>query len=82
MTRKAGPTDPASPSGTVTQLKGSAFFYVDVAREHDRPQPKDAKRETYPDHCEYDPRWHVETIEHSGHIDLPPCRPVSTAGRS
>jgi len=40
------------------QLKGSAFFYVDVARkpsEHQGPG-----RETYPDHCGYDPRWHVE----------------------
>lgn len=69
MTRKAGPTDPESKSGTVTQLKGSAFFYVDVARQHDRAQPKDAKRETYPDHCNYDPRWHVEPIETAGHVN-------------
>jgi formylglycine-generating enzyme required for sulfatase activity len=69
MTRKAGENDPTSKSGTVTQLKGSAFFYVDVARQHDRPHPKDAKRDTYPDHCAYDPRWHVEPIEAAYHVN-------------
>ncbi|MFO0673581.1 MAG: SUMF1/EgtB/PvdO family nonheme iron enzyme [Polyangiaceae bacterium] len=69
MTRKAGPNDPESPSKTVTQLKGSAFFYVDVARQHDRPHPKDAKHDTYPDHCNYDPRWHVEAIEGAMHVN-------------
>lgn len=69
MTRKAGANDPASPSNTVTQLKGSAFFYVDVARQHDRPHPKEAKHDTYPDHCNYDPRWHVEPIEKAHHVN-------------
>ncbi len=51
---------------TVTQLKGSAFFYVDVARRHDENQ-KPGGRETYPDHCKFDPRWHVERLETSTH---------------
>ena len=55
--------------GTLTQLKGSAFFYVDVAREHNKPQPKDNPRETYPDHCGYDPRWHVETLDVAQHVN-------------
>lgn len=47
------------------QLKGSAFFYVDVARKPDEPRPKG--RETYPDHCAYDPRWHVELMTEAWH---------------
>ncbi len=54
MTRREGDV-------VYTQLKGSAFFYVDVSR-----QPKEAQkpgaRETYPDHCGFDPRWHVEPL--------------------
>lgn len=69
MTRRAGERDPVSKSKTVTQLKGSAFFYVDVARQHDRPHPRDAKHDTYPDHCNYDPRWHVEPIEGAQHVN-------------
>jgi hypothetical protein len=62
MTRKGPP-----PENTVlTQLKGSAFFYVDVARAPDEPQ-KPGARETYPDHCKYDPRWHVEDLKESLH---------------
>ncbi len=50
-----------------SQLKGSAFFYVDVARKPDeRPPPG---RETYPDHCAYDPRWHVEPINEAWHVN-------------
>ncbi|HVY49833.1 MAG TPA: SUMF1/EgtB/PvdO family nonheme iron enzyme [Minicystis sp.] len=49
------------------QLKGSAFFYVDVARKpNERP---DGGRETYPDHCAYDPRWHVEPMESAWHVN-------------
>ena len=51
---------------TLTQLKGSAFFYVDVARERTAAQTPGG-RETYPDHCAYDPRWHVEKLEGSTH---------------
>ena len=55
--------------GLVSQLKGSAFFYVDVARSHDeKPSPK-ATHETYPDHCAYDPRWHVEPMTRAWHVN-------------
>lgn len=47
------------------QLKGSAFFYVDVARGPNEPRPKG--RETYPDHCAHDPRWHVELMKEAWH---------------
>ncbi len=56
-------------AGLVSQLKGSAFFYVDVARKHNEAQPKDAPRETYPDHCNYDPRWHVESMKSALHVN-------------
>jgi sulfatase modifying factor 1 len=60
MTRKG--TDGA----VYTQLKGSAFFYVDVSRTPTETQ-KPGARETYPDHCNYDPRWHVEPLEGAVH---------------
>jgi sulfatase modifying factor 1 len=60
MTRKD--TDGA----VYTQLKGSAFFYVDVERLPTEAQ-KPGGRETYPDHCNYDPRWHVEPLDGSMH---------------
>jgi formylglycine-generating enzyme required for sulfatase activity len=50
---------------TVSQLKGSAFFYVDVHRRLDQ---KPEKR-TYPDHCMYDPRWHVEPMKRAWHVN-------------
>jgi hypothetical protein len=50
-----------------SQLKGSAFFYVDVARKPDERPPKG--RETYPDHCAYDPRWHVELLTEAWHVN-------------
>ena len=50
-----------------SQLKGSAFFYVDVARKPDERPPKG--RETYPDHCAYDPRWHVERMSEAWHVN-------------
>jgi hypothetical protein len=60
MTRKAE-------DGTVyTQLKGSAFFYVDVSRQPGEPQKPDSKQ-TYPDHCNFDPRWHVEPMATAGY---------------
>lgn len=49
---------------TVTQLKGSAFFYKGI---HMRPNEK-APKTKYPDHCAHDPRWHVEKLETAGHI--------------
>ncbi len=39
---------------TWVQLKGSAFFY-------------DGK--IYPDHCRYDPRWHVDPVDESWHTN-------------
>jgi formylglycine-generating enzyme len=50
-----------------SQLKGSAFFYVDVARKPKERQEKG--RETYPDHCGHDPRWHVEPMESAWHVN-------------
>jgi formylglycine-generating enzyme required for sulfatase activity len=52
----------------VSQLKGSAFFYAEVARRPDEPQ-KPGGRETYPDHCNFDPRWHVEPIQSAWHVN-------------
>jgi hypothetical protein len=49
-----------------TQLKGSAFFYVDVAREPGKA-PLHPERESYPDTCWYDPRWHVEKLSEALH---------------
>lgn len=55
-------------NGLVSQLKGSAFFYVDVARKHNERQ-KEGARETYPDHCAHDPRWHVEPMRTAWHVN-------------
>jgi formylglycine-generating enzyme required for sulfatase activity len=64
----------------VTQLKGSAFFYKEVsqysnaeylraAQAHETlPLPR-GDVETYPDHCNYDPRWHVEPITGAWHVN-------------
>lgn len=54
--------------GVVTQLKGSAFFYAEVARKPDEPQAAGGT-ETYPDHCNFDPRWHVEPIDNAWHVN-------------
>ncbi len=51
----------------VSQLKGSAFFYAEVARKADEPQKPGP--ETYPDHCNYDPRWHVEPMDAAWHVN-------------
>jgi formylglycine-generating enzyme len=49
-----------------TQLKGSAFFYVDVAKKPTDPGGYWTK---YPDQCNFDPRWHVEKLEESAHMN-------------
>jgi hypothetical protein len=49
------------------QLKGSAFFYVDVERKPNERQ--DGGHETYPDHCAHDPRWHVELMDEAWHVN-------------
>ena len=55
----------------VTQLKGSAWFYTEVAREPDRPPPASTLYKTiaHADHCNFDPRWHVEPIESAVHVN-------------
>jgi formylglycine-generating enzyme required for sulfatase activity len=51
-----------------TQLKGSAWFYTDVGREPGKPAWH-PERESYPDTCNYDPRWHVEELKKSLHVN-------------
>lgn len=64
MTRKEG-------KDTVTQLKGSAWFYVELAKEPGQPPlPTTMMKEAaYPDHCNFDPRWHVEPIATAIHTN-------------
>jgi hypothetical protein len=62
MTRK----DPQL--GLVDQLKGSAWFYVDVMRDPKKPPPADTKG-TYIDTCNFDPRWHVEPMNRAMHVN-------------
>ena len=61
---------------TYDQLKGSAFFYTDVARDEFGRAPKghppikpERMRGTYPDICKHDPRWHVEPINDAWHVN-------------
>lgn len=50
---------------TVSQLKGSAFFYVDVHRKlTEKPE-----KTNYPDHCRHDPRWHVQDMTKAWHVN-------------
>jgi sulfatase modifying factor 1 len=55
----------------VTQLKGSAWFYNELVREPGEPVPETTtnKAGAYPDHCNFDPRWHVEKIEEAWHVN-------------
>ncbi len=55
----------------VSQLKGSAWFYRELAREPDEPIPATTlfKDSAHPDHCNFDPRWHVERIETALHVN-------------
>lgn len=56
--------------GTVkTQLKGSAWFYDEVAREVGGPPLHAGATGAYPDHCDFDPRWHVENLENAWHVN-------------
>ena len=48
-----------------SQLKGSAFFYVDVQRQ----DGGEAKRDNYPDVCRHDPRWHVQEMARAWHVN-------------
>ena len=51
---------------TYSQLRGSAFHYVDVAKKHTDPGGYFLR---YPDHCNFEPRWHVERIEQAHHTN-------------
>jgi formylglycine-generating enzyme len=55
----------------VTQLKGSAWFYVELAKEPNEPVPTTTtnKAGAYPDHCNFDPRWHVEPLASALHVN-------------
>jgi hypothetical protein len=55
----------------VTQLKGSAWFYNELVREPGEPIPETTtnKAGAYPDHCNFDPRWHVEKLEEAWHVN-------------
>lgn len=55
----------------LTQLKGSAWFYVELAREPKEPVPETTtnKAGAYPDHCNFDPRWHVEQLDAAMHVN-------------
>lgn len=55
--------------GVKTQLKGSAWFYDEVAREVGSPPLHAESRGAYPDHCDFDPRWHVEPIDNAWHVN-------------
>ena len=65
------------PDGHVyDQLKGSAFFYTDVARDEFGRAPKgrppikpERMRGTYPDICKYNARWHIEPIANAWHVN-------------
>jgi hypothetical protein len=54
-----------------TQLKGSAWFYVELAKEPNEPVPATTTNKTgaYPDHCNFDPRWHVEQLDQAMHVN-------------
>lgn len=54
-----------------TQLKGSAWFYSELVREPNEPIPQSTpnKQGAYPDHCNFDPRWHVEPIDAAWHVN-------------
>jgi formylglycine-generating enzyme len=57
-------------NAVVSQLKGSAWFYKNIAREPGEPAKASQKgMETYPDHCNFDPRWHVEAIDNAWHVN-------------
>ena len=68
------------PDGKIySQLKGSAFFYVDVHRKDDERGVK----ENYWDHCRHNPRWHVEDMKRAWHVNyhlgFRCCADVATA---
>jgi formylglycine-generating enzyme required for sulfatase activity len=54
-----------------TQLKGSAWFYVELAKEPNEPVPATTTNKTgaYADNCNFDPRWHVEQLDQAMHVN-------------
>ncbi len=52
-----------------SQLKGSAWFYTELAKEPGVPLKPTDRIDAYPDHCRFDPRWHVEAIEKAWHVN-------------
>ena len=54
-----------------TQLKGSAWYYDELAKEPNAPTPDTTpnKQGAYPDHCNFDPRWHVEHLDTAWHVN-------------
>jgi formylglycine-generating enzyme required for sulfatase activity len=58
-------------SSVFTQLKGSAWYYNELAKEPNEPVPATTPNKTgaHPDHCNFDPRWHVEPIENGFHVN-------------
>lgn len=64
MTRKEG-------DKVYTQLKGSAWFYVELAKEPKEPPfpTTTNKQGAYNDDCNFDPRWHVEELDRAMHVN-------------
>ncbi len=66
---------------TYDQLKGSAFHYVDVQK---KPTDPGGYWTRYPDHCNFEPLWHVERIETAAHVNyhlgFRCCKPIAHAG--
>ena len=54
-----------------TQLKGSAWFYVELAKEPKEPPfpTTTNKAGAYNDDCNFDPRWHVEELDKAMHVN-------------
>jgi hypothetical protein len=54
-----------------TQLKGSSWYYNELAKEPNEPVPATTpnKSGAHPDHCNFDPRWHVEPIDSAQHVN-------------
>lgn len=52
----------------VTQLKGSAWYYEELAKEPGGPNLT-GNPGSHPDHCNFDPRWHVEPIDNAWHVN-------------
>jgi hypothetical protein len=55
----------------VTQLKGSSWYYNELAKEPNEPVPATTpnKNGAHPDHCNFDPRWHVEQLDQAQHVN-------------